>query len=241
MDKTTDTIKPFDFKDIYGFIKNSGSCFSKSAYKILFSNVVKNEYYYDYLYFKAKYMQCEPDESILTSSYDYEKFLMKTINIVYENSREYIDFESIINTSYYPSYLKLDVMADYLKKATYDNTIDSFNTNVTYHIYNELSKYNTPNINKVRKDFLYKVFCDVATSVVNNIRCTSLNEIITIWINEKYMEYISEEYVDFHSIISESKKELEIKLKNTIGFNFSKVKVRVQKYITNIKNKTTMK
>ena len=44
MDKTVDNIKPFDFKDIYGFMKNSGKCFSTSAYKVLFSNVKNTKY-----------------------------------------------------------------------------------------------------------------------------------------------------------------------------------------------------
>ena len=239
MDKAIDNIKPFDLKNIYGFIKNSGSCFVKNAYKILFSNVIKNEYYYDYIYFKAKFMKCNQDDSILTSSFDYEKYLMKTINIVYENAKEYRDFESIINSSYYPSFLKLDVMIDYLKEATYNNTIDSFNTDVTYHIYNELLKYNTPIINKVRKDFLYKIFTDIANSIIGDIKCMAVNELINNWIHEKYMNYVSEEYIDFDHMIPESKDELEMKIKNTVSFNFNKVKVKIQKYIGNIKNNTT--
>ena len=111
--------------------------------------------------------------------------------------------------------------------------------NVTYHIYNDLLKYNTPIINKARKDFLYKLFTDIANSIIGNIKCVSVNELVNSWINEKYMNYVSEEYIDFNNMIIESKSELETKIKNTVGFNFNKVKVRIQKYINNIKNKTT--
>ena len=238
MDKTVDNIKPFDFKDIYGFMKNSGKCFSTSAYKVLFSNVIENEYYYDYMFYKAKYMRCDQNDELLTSSFDYEKFLVKTINIVYENAKTYMDFESIINTNYYPEYLKLDIMVDYLKNATYNNTIDSFNTDVIYNIYNVLSKYNTPYINKIRKDFLYKVFCDIADSIGINIRCLYVNELITKWINDKYAQYVGQDNINFIYLISESQDELKSEIKNIMGFSFE-IKVKVQKCINSIKNKTT--